>query len=104
VILGSLIGFGIRRLIPASDPKTDDSGTAPAEGRLPRWARDLLLSVATAVLVELFGLVLFNNTNTSVVVFGFSLDPTQVVPALLVAILVAGGPPVASKISEAIKL
>jgi len=29
----------------------------------------LLLSIATAVIVELFGLVLFNNTNTSVVFF-----------------------------------
>jgi hypothetical protein len=63
----------------------------------------LLLSVATAGIVELFGLVLFNNTNTSVVVFGFSLDPSQVAPAFLVAILVAGGPPVVSKVSEAIK-
>ncbi len=104
VILGALIGFGIRRLIPATLSNTADSSTTPAGGRFPRWVRDLLLSVATAVLVELFGLVLFNSTNTSVVVFGFSLDPTQVAPALLVAILVAGGPPVVSKISEAIKV
>jgi hypothetical protein len=104
VILGALIGFGIRRLIPASAAGSAAGDAAPAGGRFPRWARDLLLSVATAVIVELFGLVLFNSTNTSVIVFGFSLDPTQVAPALLVAILVAGGPPVVSKISEAIKL
>jgi hypothetical protein len=108
VILGALIGFGIRRLIPATAPNAAadaaDSSAAPAGGRFPRWVRDLLLSVATAVVVELFGLVLFNSTNTSVVVFGFSLDPTQVAPALLVAILVAGGPPVVSKISAAIKI
>jgi hypothetical protein len=104
VIVGSLIGFGIRRLIPAAASDAAASAAAvPATGRFPRWARDLLLSVATAVIVELFGLVLFNNTNTSVVVFGFSLDPSQVAPAFLVAILVAGGPPVVSKISEAIK-
>jgi len=104
VILGSLIGFGVRRLIPAAASDAAASAAAvPAMGRFPRWARDLLLSVATAVIVELFGLVLFNNTNTSVVVFGFSLDPSQVAPAFLVAILVAGGPPVVSKISEAIK-
>jgi len=104
VILGSLIGFGIRRLIPATASDAAANATAePVTGRFPRWARDLLLSVATAVIVELFGLVLFNNTNTSVVVFGFSLDPSQVAPAFLVAILVAGGPPVVSKISGAIK-
>jgi hypothetical protein len=103
VILGSLIGFGVRRLIPATASDADTGTAAPATGRFPRWARDLLLSVATAVIVELFGLVLFNNTNTSVVVFGFSLDPSQVAPAFLVAILVAGGPPVVSKVSEAIK-
>jgi len=100
VILGSLIGFGIRRLIPATAP----DAAAPATGRFPRWARDLLLSIATAVIAEIFGLVLFNNTNTSVVFFGFSLDPSQVAPAFLVAILVAGGPAVVSKISEAIKI
>jgi hypothetical protein len=108
VILGSLIGFGIRRLIPATAPDAAagaaSSSAAPVTGRFPRWARDLLLSIATAVIVELFGLVLFNNTNTSVVFFGFSLDPSQVAPAFLVAILVAGGPPVVSKISEAIKI
>jgi hypothetical protein len=102
VILGSLIGFGVRRLIPDA-PSDAGAAAAPVTGRFPRWARDLLLSVATAIIVELFGLVLFNNTNTSVVVFGFSLDPSQVAPAFLVAILVAGGPPVVSKISEAIK-
>lgn len=108
VILGALIGFGIRRLISvtASSAAAGDAvpAAAPSRGRFPQWARDLLLSVATAVVVEIFGLVLFNSTNTSVIVFGFSLDPTQVAPALLVAILVAGGPPVVSKISEAIKL
>ncbi|MFY9852294.1 MAG: hypothetical protein WAK26_00270 [Terracidiphilus sp.] len=105
VILGSLLGFGIRRLIPAAASDAAAGAAAvPATGRFPRWARDLLLSVATAVIVELFGLVLFNNTNTSVVVFGFSLDPSQVAPAFLVAILVAGGPPVVSRISEAIKV
>ena len=102
VILGSLIGFGVRRLIPVT-PSDAGAAPAPVTGRFPRWARDLLLSVATAVIVELFGLVLFNNTNTNVVVFGFSLDPSQVAPAFLVAILVAGGPPVVTKISEAIK-
>ncbi|HUD73979.1 MAG TPA: hypothetical protein VMQ76_02830, partial [Terracidiphilus sp.] len=105
VILGSLIGFGIRRLIPATAPDAAaGTAAAPATGRFPRWARDLILSIATAVIVEIFGLVLFNNTNTSVVFFGFSLDPSQVAPAFLVAILVAGGPPVVSKISEAIKV
>jgi hypothetical protein len=105
VILGSLIGFGIRRLIPATAPDAAaGTAAAPATGRFPRWARDLILSIATAVIVEIFGLVLFNNTNTSVVFFGFSLDPSQVAPAFLVAILVAGGPPVVSKISEAIKI
>jgi hypothetical protein len=108
IILGSLIGFAIRRLIPGTDSKAAGGDAAPpaeaGQGRFPRWVRDLLLSVATAVVVEIVGLILFSNTNTSVVVFGFSLDPSQVAPAFLIAILVAGGPPVVTKISGAIKL
>jgi hypothetical protein len=107
VILGSLIGFGIRRLIPASPPKAAANEPAPAAeadtGRFPKWLRDLLLSVAIAAVVEIAGLILFNNTNTSVVVFGFPLDPSQVAPACLMAILVAGGPPVVAKITDALK-
>jgi hypothetical protein len=103
VLLGSLIGFGIRRLIPpvascAADP------VQPSQGRLPQWVRDLLLSIATAAVVEIVGLIVYNPPTTSVVVFGFSLDPTQFAPTLLVAILVAGGPPVVSKIKDAIKI
>ena len=103
VLLGSLIGFGIRRLIPAS--ASDDAAPAePALKALPRWGRDLLLSVATAALVEVAGLILYKPPTTSIVIFGFSLDPTQFAPTLLIAILVAGGPPVVSRISQAIKL
>lgn len=101
VLLGSLFGFGIRCLIP---PAAANAPAPPAPGRFPRWARDLLLSIATAAVVEIVGLIIYNPPTTSVVVFGFSLDPTQFAPSLLIAILVAGGPPVVTKITDAIKI
>jgi hypothetical protein len=109
VIAGALIGFGIRRLIPMVAPaggaSAPDPGAAAASSSGPRGlVRDLVLSIATASVVEVVGLILFNTTNTSVIVFGFSLDPSQVAPAFLVATLVAGGPPVVAKIKDAIKI
>jgi hypothetical protein len=105
VILGSLIGFAVRRLIPDAPSSAAAPAAAPPESaRFPRWGRDLLLSVATAVVVEFVGLILYNPPNTSITVFGFSLDPTQFAPTLLIAILVAGGPPVVARISQAIKI
>ncbi|MGD0832177.1 MAG: hypothetical protein ABR907_14635 [Terracidiphilus sp.] len=103
VLLGALIGFCIRCLIPPPPAKPGDPAP-PAQGRFPRWARDLLLSVITAAVVEIVGLIIYNPPTTSVVVFGFSLDPTQFAPSLLIAILVAGGPPVVGKIKDAIKI
>ncbi|MGA3161724.1 MAG: hypothetical protein ABSC77_10955 [Terracidiphilus sp.] len=105
VLLGSLIGFGIRRLLPAATPNTAAASPAPvpSQGRFPQWGRDLLLSVATAAIVEIAGLILYNPPTTAVVIFGFSLDPTQFAPSLLIAVLVAGGPPVAHKILDYIK-
>jgi hypothetical protein len=109
VIAGALIGFGIRRLIPMVAPaggtSAPDPGAAAGGSSGPRGlVRDLVLSIATASVVEVVGLILFNTTNTSVIVFGFSLDPSQVAPAFLVATLVAGGPPVVAKIKDAIKI
>jgi hypothetical protein len=110
VIVGALIGFGIRRLIPMVAPAggagaPDAGGAAGGSQQGPRGlVRDLVLSIATAAVVEVVGLILFNTTNTSVVVFGFSLDPSQVAPAFLVATLVAGGPPVVARIKDAIKI
>jgi hypothetical protein len=103
VLLGALIGFGIRCLIPPAAAKPGDPAQPP-QGRFPRWARDLLLSIATAAVVEIVGLIIYNPPTTSVVIFGFSLDPTQFAPSLLIAILVAGGPPVVTKITDAIKI
>jgi hypothetical protein len=108
VILGSLIGFGVRLLIPVPDSPAGAAAPAlnvPIKRRqFPKWAQDLLLSLAIAAIVELLGLVLFNPPNTPAVVYGFSLDPSQFVPTCLMAFLVAGGPPVVSKISQAINI
>src|ERR1035441_10280898 len=77
VIFGSLLGFGLRLLIPEADPTGGAAAPVPApvpnQRRLPTWTRDLLLSFATAIIVEIVGLILFNPPNTPAIVYGFAL-------------------------------
>jgi hypothetical protein len=58
------------------------------------------VSVAVSALVWLLAAVAFSMTDTSVVIGGFSLDPGQLVPAFLIAVLVAGGTPLVNRVKE----
>jgi hypothetical protein len=60
--------------------------------------------VAMALVVWFVALILYSSTATQVTVFGFALDPSQVPPAGLIALLAAGGPPVIAWIKKVLGL
>ena len=82
--IGCLIGFMISLIAP---PRLTMTNVA--------------VQFAIAIVVWLLALALF-ATKTKVTVFGYDLDPTQIVPAGLIALLAAGGAPLAKKIKDAL--
>jgi hypothetical protein len=65
--------------------------------------RQLLIGFVIAVVVELLAIVLFATTSTQVKVAGFNFDPTQVLPAVVLCLLVGGGPALIKYVKEAFK-
>jgi hypothetical protein len=65
-----------------------------------KW-REAGFAIVIAVAVWFCALVLF-SLETRVTVFGFRLDPAQLIPAGLIAFLAAGGKPVFSKVKGAL--
>jgi hypothetical protein len=51
-----------------------------------------------AIVAWLFLLML----DTKATVLGVSIDPSQLIPATLISLVAAGGPPIATKIKEAL--
>jgi hypothetical protein len=81
-------------------------GIAPAPAAVPPPKPAIIqvaIMVFLAVVVWIFALVLYSYTETRVTIFGFTLDPSQIVPAGLIALLAAGGPSVVAKIKEALQ-
>jgi len=64
-----------------------------------KW-REAGIAFVIGIVIWLAALVLF-SLETRVTIFGFTLDPTQLIPAGLIAFLAAGGPPVVSKVKAA---
>lgn len=62
--------------------------------------RDFLIAFIVAICVWFMTLVLF-TLETRVTVFGYTLDPTQIIPAGLIGLLAAGGPPLVAKLKDA---
>ncbi len=94
VLLGAIVGSILGALL-----KSRSAQPAPV-GRFQRL-KDVVTSVFVAVIVWIFALVLFSYTETRVLVLGFSFDPSQVIPAGLISLLVAGGTPIITKIKDA---
>jgi hypothetical protein len=70
----------------------------PAAG--PFLSKATAVSLIIAVIVYLFALIAFFETDTRMVIGGFSLDPSQIIPAFLLAVLMAGGTPVLNRIRQ----
>jgi hypothetical protein len=86
-VFGAWLGWLILRITPNASPR---SLLSPAT----------YVSVGVAALVWLLAAAAFSMTNTSVVIGGFSLDPGQLVPAFLIATLVAGGTPLINRVKD----
>lgn len=96
VLLGALVGGVLRPWL--KDAPVQSPQQPP--GRL--WhVKEVGVSVLIAVVIWIVALVLFSYAETRVVIFGFSFDPSQVLPAGLISLLAAGGPPIIAKLKDA---
>lgn len=86
VLCGALIGCAIRYLISIQAPPK----LSLLEGGI---------TVLTAVIAWLLVLGLF-ATKTKATILGYELDPTQVIPAGLLALIAAGGTPFSSRLAQ----
>jgi hypothetical protein len=86
-VFGAWLGWLVLRVTPNAPPRSFLSAAT-------------YVSVAVSALVWLLAAVAFSMTDTSVVIGGFSLDPGQLVPAFLIAVLVAGGTPLVNRVKE----
>jgi len=86
LLVGAACGIGMRALLARQQQKRFD------------WL-DTVFQFLLAFVVWLFVLLMY-ATKTRLSVFGYDLDPTALIPAVLITLLAAGGTSVGSKISE----
>jgi DNA-binding beta-propeller fold protein YncE len=75
---------------PAADATLPNAPKARPTGRVRRLVRDVALRVVVAVVV--FFAYLFLKGSTEVVLFDFPFDPTQLIPAAIIGLLVGMRP------------
>jgi hypothetical protein len=65
--------------------------------------KEFSVSAIIAILFWLLTLMLFSYAATQLTIFGLVVDPSQVPPAGMIALLAAGGPPIIDKMKEIYK-
>jgi hypothetical protein len=95
VLVGALVG-GLVRLAMRPAPYNTAMGSS-------RTGREIFIAIVMAVAAWIFSIALFSYAETRITLLGFSLDPSQVIPAGLIAFLSAGGPQVVARIKGAFK-
>jgi len=68
---------------------------------VPGKRREVAVAFGIGIFVWVIALIVF-SLETRVTVFGLSLDPTQLIPAAVIAFLASGGGPVVSRVKEAL--
>ncbi len=101
-LLGGLLHLLMQPLPQPAQPPAQPPRPMSAWAGIQPKAREFGVAVLISLLVWVFALMLYSYTETRITVFGFGFDPSQVVPAALITLLVAGGPAVLSKIKEAL--
>ena len=108
VFIGALVGSIARLLMPPPEagqqqpqPGQPPQPAPPKKSPTQTIAREVGIAILLAVLIWIIALVAFSYTETRVTVFGLSFDPSQVVPAGIIATLAAAGPTVIARIKEA---
>lgn len=95
VVVGAVVGGVLRPLL--KDSPEQQSQQTPGGWHL----KETGISVLIAIVIWIVALVLFSYAETKLVVFGFSFDPSQVIPAGVISLLAAGGPPIIAKLKDA---
>jgi hypothetical protein len=113
-LAGALLGGTLRLLMPLPQPAQPSQPAQPpppvpppsppvgTKVRILHYLKEYGTSIGLSFVVWLLMLMLYSYVATGVKLFGFDLDPSQLVPAGLITVLVAGGPPVVAKIKEAL--
>jgi hypothetical protein len=117
VIVGAVLGGGLRLALkakpaspasqPAAPPVAQAAGQAaapapappPAKDRYPRL-KEFGVAFTVAIIFWFVVLMLFSYMATQLTIFGLVVDPSQVLPAGLITLLAAGGPPLIDKLKE----
>ena len=63
--------------------------------------KEIGIAIGMSIVAWFVALVLYSYTQTQITIFGFTFDPSQVMPTIVIGLLAAGGPPVVAKIKEA---
>ena len=102
VVAGALLGIGLAAVLARLKQRTKPAGAADtaqagqsAKSRKSPWATvgQILMTIFLSV-VAVRLLVLLASRDSKLVILGFDLDPRQMIPAFVVAALIAGGSPV----------
>jgi hypothetical protein len=83
---GILLGLGARYLLTGKLGQTDNETAFHA----------ILFAIVFVTIAEFVGVLMTSYGESKLVLFGIDLDPRQVFPAFVLAILVSGGPAVVS--------
>jgi hypothetical protein len=83
-LLGAVLGGCLRMLLAAG----------------PRDRKLMMLGSIYAVVCELLAIVFFEYTATTIKIAGVNFDPTQILPAFVLCVLVGGGPTLIKAMKE----